>query len=73
MLRKSSGIMVNGGSILPFTHVEGDMVHNFAHGLSIFDHPNLLIKKPHKLKKIHKSRMTQPIVTFNVVGVISCK
>ncbi len=46
MLRKSSGIMANDGSTLPFTHVEGDMVHNFTHGLSIFDHPNLLIKNP---------------------------
>jgi hypothetical protein len=31
-------------------HVENDMVHNFAHDLSIFDHPNLSTTKRQKVK-----------------------
>jgi hypothetical protein len=31
-------------------HVESDMVHNFVHGLSIFDHPNFPTTKHQKVK-----------------------
>jgi hypothetical protein len=31
-------------------HVEGDMVHNFAHGFCILDHPNLPTTRPQKIK-----------------------
>jgi hypothetical protein len=37
--------------------VESDMVRNFAHGLSIFDHPNLSTTKHQKVKPSpHKQR-----------------
>ncbi len=31
-------------------HMKGDIVHNFAHGLSTLNHPNLPIAKPLKVK-----------------------
>jgi hypothetical protein len=41
MHHKLVGATANDESICP--HVKSDMVHNFAHGTSTFDHPNLLI------------------------------
>jgi hypothetical protein len=35
---------------LGHAHVKGDMMHNFTHGLSIFDHPNIPITKSQKVK-----------------------
>jgi len=34
-------------------HVEGDMVHNSTHYISILDHFNLPTTKAQKIKKIH--------------------
>jgi hypothetical protein len=39
--------------LIGYRHGKGDMVHNFAHGLSIFDHPNLPITKPQKVTPSH--------------------
>jgi hypothetical protein len=36
-----------------YQHGKGDMVHNFALGLSIFDHPKLPITKPLKVTPSH--------------------
>jgi hypothetical protein len=35
---------------LEHSHVESDIVHNFAHGFSILDYPNLPTMKPHNKK-----------------------
>jgi len=50
-------------------HWEDDMVHNYAHGLSMFDHLILLTTKFRKVGPFEHVKS----VTSNVVGVVCYK